>query len=183
MSEYVPTHVQLDRHEDRPLEYGSQGAQRPGSDMAPWCSGRACHPVTVEIVGSNPIGVAIPFLNPPRHEGGFCCAAGSPIPPLAGEWLYSGCRFWPPAAKTEPAPSDGNPVTLQNSSNSAPRSRFVATPLRRLLTSRYAPGLFPGSRPPLSQFSNSSMSRRGSFFRQQLLCGETEDCREEVVSG
>ena len=26
--------------------------------MAPWCSGLTCHPVTVEIVGSNPIGVA-----------------------------------------------------------------------------------------------------------------------------
>ncbi len=25
---------------------------------APWCSGLTCHPVTVEIVGSNPIGVA-----------------------------------------------------------------------------------------------------------------------------
>ena len=27
------------------------------SEEAPWCSGQTCHPVTVEIVGSNPIGV------------------------------------------------------------------------------------------------------------------------------
>ena len=26
--------------------------------MAPWCSGQTCHPVTVEIAGSNPAGVA-----------------------------------------------------------------------------------------------------------------------------
>ncbi len=26
--------------------------------MAPWCSGQTCHPVTVEIRGSNPLGVA-----------------------------------------------------------------------------------------------------------------------------
>ena len=26
--------------------------------MAPWCSGQTCHPVTVEIGGSNPPGVA-----------------------------------------------------------------------------------------------------------------------------
>lgn len=25
---------------------------------APWCSGQTCHPVTVEIAGSNPVGVA-----------------------------------------------------------------------------------------------------------------------------
>jgi hypothetical protein len=25
--------------------------------MAPWCSGLTCHPVTVEIRGSNPLGV------------------------------------------------------------------------------------------------------------------------------
>ncbi len=25
---------------------------------APWCSGLTCHPVTVEIEGSNPFGVA-----------------------------------------------------------------------------------------------------------------------------
>ena len=28
--------------------------------MAPWCSGLTCHPVTVEIAGSNPVGVARP---------------------------------------------------------------------------------------------------------------------------
>ena len=28
-------------------------------DTAPWCSGLTCRPVTAEIVGSNPIGVAI----------------------------------------------------------------------------------------------------------------------------
>jgi hypothetical protein len=30
--------------------------------MAPWCSGLTCHPVTVEIVGSNPIGVVLNFF-------------------------------------------------------------------------------------------------------------------------
>ncbi len=29
------------------------------TSAAPWCSGLTCHPVTVEIVGSNPIGVAL----------------------------------------------------------------------------------------------------------------------------
>ena len=28
------------------------------SNSAPWCSGLTCHPVTVEIAGSNPVGVA-----------------------------------------------------------------------------------------------------------------------------
>ena len=31
---------------------------RADAFLAPWCSGLTCHPVTVEIVGSNPIGVA-----------------------------------------------------------------------------------------------------------------------------
>ena len=37
-------------------------------DTAPWCSGLTCHPVTVEIVGSNPIGVAINTNKPPIIE-------------------------------------------------------------------------------------------------------------------
>ncbi len=28
------------------------------ANPAPWCSGLTCHPVTVEIRGSNPLGVA-----------------------------------------------------------------------------------------------------------------------------
>jgi hypothetical protein len=35
---------------------------------APWCSGLTCHPVTVEIVGSNPIGVAIYYLSSFRYK-------------------------------------------------------------------------------------------------------------------
>ena len=31
--------------------------------MAPWCSGLTCHPVTVEIGGSNPPGVASNIFN------------------------------------------------------------------------------------------------------------------------
>ena len=37
---------------------------------APWCSGLTCHPVTVEIEGSNPFGVAS-FQHPARHTAGF----------------------------------------------------------------------------------------------------------------
>ena len=33
----------------------------PLTSVAPWCSGLTCHPVTVEIVGSNPIGVVFIF--------------------------------------------------------------------------------------------------------------------------
>lgn len=39
---------------------------------APWCSGLTCHPVTVEIAGSNPVGVAISYIGPSgKAPGGF----------------------------------------------------------------------------------------------------------------
>ena len=36
--------------------------------MAPWCSGLTCHPVTVEIAGSNPAGVANYSQKPHSHS-------------------------------------------------------------------------------------------------------------------
>lgn len=36
-----------------------RGFGRHYVSAAPWCSGLTCHPVTVEIEGSNPFGVAI----------------------------------------------------------------------------------------------------------------------------
>jgi hypothetical protein len=44
---------------------------RSSASAAPWCSGLTCHPVTVEIEGSNPFGVArltpTPCLLVPVH--------------------------------------------------------------------------------------------------------------------
>ena len=42
---------------------------------APWCSGLTCHPVKVEIGGSNPLGVAITrYFTITRQLGGFFVA-------------------------------------------------------------------------------------------------------------
>ena len=40
---------------------------------APWCSGLTCHPVTVEIEGSNPFGVA----NTNKEELALLCKRGA----------------------------------------------------------------------------------------------------------
>ena len=57
---------------------------------APWCSGLTCHPVTVEIVGSNPIGVAI--YHWAVSDTGFYTASGEKH--FLGRWLRH--RPFPP---------------------------------------------------------------------------------------
>lgn len=47
------------------LERGSGQRYDASLPAAPWCSGLTCHPVKVEIVGSNPIGVASHFVPMP----------------------------------------------------------------------------------------------------------------------
>jgi hypothetical protein len=46
------------------------------TSAAPWCSGLTCHPVTVEIVGSNPIGVVLIIVDLALSDTDFCAIAG-----------------------------------------------------------------------------------------------------------
>ncbi len=63
--------------------------------LAPWCSGLTRFPVKEEIVGSNPIGVAIAKLSNGRTHGSDPCSLGSnpsfaAIGPLINVLLASG---------------------------------------------------------------------------------------------
>ena len=51
---------------------------------APWCSGLTCHPVTVEIRGSNPLGVASSLDNLPTRSLPIALVAKSIIIYLRG---------------------------------------------------------------------------------------------------
>lgn len=58
---------------------------RPGGSSgrrsAPWCSGLTCHPVTVEIRGSNPLGVAtsVSSIAAPKPTMSPCQAPDCPF--------------------------------------------------------------------------------------------------------
>ena len=51
------------------------------SKSAPWCSGLTCHPVTVEIAGSNPVGVANMNIHHDAQRGGFADSPARSQPP------------------------------------------------------------------------------------------------------
>lgn len=54
-----------------------KGSVNSSFSMAPWCSGLTRFPVKEEIVGSNPIGVAIAKLSNGRTHGSDPCSLGS----------------------------------------------------------------------------------------------------------
>ena len=90
-----------------------RGACAASRCMAPWCSGQTCHPVTVEIVGSNPIGVVFDITPTPLLDGNGEDNLGSPSPRvwdslriLTREFPYvASLACWPGEPSLSPAGS------------------------------------------------------------------------------